>query len=97
MIKHVVLFKLKDSEDKLVKMQQIKTELEALTSIIDELHSMEVGINVNPAEGWDLTLSCVVDSLEALDAYSNHEAHVKVAKEFIGPIKVDRSCVDFEI
>ena len=95
MLKHVVLFKFKDSEDKFVQMQQIKIKLENLVDCIDELKSMEVGININPQESWDLTLSCCVETMEDLDKYSNHPAHIKVAKELIAPIKLDRSCVDF--
>lgn len=44
MIKHIVLFKLKASENKAVKMQEIKEELEKLPDIIRELKEIRVEI-----------------------------------------------------
>lgn len=48
MIKHIVLFKLEESEHKNVRLQEIRDRLEALVQVIPELKEMQVGINVNP-------------------------------------------------
>ena len=53
MIKHIVLFKLEESEHKNVRLQEIRDRLEALVQVIPELKEMQVGINVNPEEKWD--------------------------------------------
>ena len=52
MIKHIVLFKLEESEHKNVRLQEIRDRLEALVQVIPELKEMQVGINDNPEEKW---------------------------------------------
>ena len=59
MIKHIVLFKLEESEHKNVRLQEIRDRLEALVQVIPELKEMQVGINVNPEEKWDFSLEAV--------------------------------------
>ena len=93
MIKHIVLFKLEESEHKNVRLQEIRDRLEALVQVIPELKEMQVGINVNPEEKWDFSLEAVVADLHALDA--NHPAHQEIVKTLIAPVKVDRACVDY--
>ena len=88
MIKHIVLFKLEESEHKNVRLQEIRDRLEALVQVIPELKEMQVGINVNPEEKWDF-------SLDALEVYANHPAHQEIVKTLIAPVKVDRACVDY--
>ena len=59
MIRHIVMFKLKEfatPADKQAKMQEIKTGLEALIDKIDVLRMIRVDFNVNPAETWDIIL-----------------------------------------
>ena len=53
MIRHIVMFKLKEfatPADKQAKMQEIKTGLEALIDKINVLRMIRVDFNVNPAE-----------------------------------------------
>lgn len=97
MIKHIVLFKFKASEDKLQRIQDIKKELEKLPSHIKELQSLTVGININASETWDMSLEATVNDLEALATYANHPLHQRIVKEMIAPIKADRSCVDYQL
>lgn len=99
MIRHIVMFKLKEfatPADKQAKMQEIKTGLEALIDKIDVLSMIRVDFNVNPAETWDVILTTELDTLEDVSIYANHPEHVVVAKEVIGPVKADRACVDYE-
>ena len=99
MIRHIVMFKLKEfatPADKQAKMQEIKTGLEALIDKIDVLRMIRVDFNVNPAETWDIILTTELDTLEDVSTYANHPEHVAVAKGFIGPVKADRACVDYE-
>lgn len=98
MIKHVVMFKLKEfanPEEKQIKMQEIKERLEALIDIVDCLKFIQVDFNVNPEETWDLILTTELPSLEDVKTYANHPAHVAVSKEVIAPVKADRACVDY--
>ncbi len=98
MVKHIVMFKLKEfnsEEEKLNKMNEIKQALEALIEKIDILRAIRVDFNINPAETWDLILTTELDSLEDVNTYANHPEHVAVAKGIIGPVKADRACVDY--
>ncbi|MDD4661601.1 MAG: Dabb family protein [Massilibacteroides sp.] len=99
MIKHIVLFKLKEFESDAAKkdcMQSIKTALEGLKGKIDILRRIQVDFNCNPAETWNLILTTEFDSLEDLTTYANHPEHVAISKQLIGPVKADRACVDYE-
>ncbi len=99
MIRHIVMFKLKEfatPADKQAKIQEIKTGLEALIDKIDVLRMIRVDFNVNPAETWDIILTTELDTLEDVSTYANHPEHVAVAKGIIGPVKADRACVDYE-
>lgn len=96
MIKHVVMFKFKGTpEEKKEVSEKFAEALMALPAQIPELKSMEVGLNVNPSEKWDLVLTATADSLEDVATYSAHPAHVAAVK-IIAPYKDDRACVDFE-
>ena len=55
MVKHIVLFKLKDEvpeTDKLVVMNKFKEAIEALPAKISVIRKIEVGLNMNPGESW---------------------------------------------
>ena len=99
MVRHIVMFKLKEfdtPEEKEAKMQEIKIALEALIDKIDVLRMIRLDFNVNPAETWDIILTTELDSLADVNTYANHPEHVAVAKNIIGPVKADRACVDYE-
>lgn len=95
MIKHIVTFKLKGtSEQRLEAATNFKNALMALPSQIDCLKSMEVGINCNPAEKWDLVLTALVENMDDLERYANHPLHLQAAA-IIKDCKEDRACVDY--
>lgn len=100
MVRHIVMFKLKEfasPAEKQAKLDEIKTKLEALIDKIDVLRSIEVKFNCNPVETWDLILITELYSLADVNTYANHPEHVAVAKGIIGPVKADRACVDYEL
>ena len=99
MVRHIVMFKLKEFETpsaKEAKMQEIKVALEALIKKIDVLRMIRLDFNINQAETWDIILTTELDSLADVNTYANHPEHVAVAKNIIGPVKADRACVDYE-
>ncbi len=97
MVKHVVTFKFKgNAEERADVARRFAEALIALPDQIEELKSIEVGININPKESWDLVLTAVANSLEDVAAYSAHPAHV-AAVQIIAPFKEDRACVDYLI
>ena len=94
MVKHIVTFKLKGSdEERMQAAKDFKDALMALPAQIDVLKSMEVGINSNPAESWDLVLTAVVPTMADVDVYARHPAHVAAAA-IISNVKDSRACVD---
>lgn len=96
MVKHIVSFKLSGTpEERLAAANRFKTALLALPEQISVLKSMEVGINANPNECWDVVLTAVVPSMADVDVYAKHPAHVAAAA-IIAPLKADRACVDYE-
>lgn len=100
MIRHIVMFKLKEFENaeaKQAKLNEIKERLEAFIDKIEVLKYIHVDFNCNPAETWDLILTTELATLEDVNTYANHPEHVAVAKGIIGPVKADRACVDYEV
>lgn len=97
MVKHVVMFKFKGSDDQRKDVaQKFMESLIQLPCEIPELKSIEVGLNINPAEKWDMVLTATADSLEDIAVYSAHPAH-QAAVAIISPFKEDRACVDYQI
>lgn len=96
MVKHIVTFKLNGTpEERLAVARSFKDALLALPEQIDVLQSMEVGINENPAETWDVVLTAVVPTMADVDVYARHPAHVAAASLLAGH-KEARACVDYE-
>ena len=96
MIKHIVTFKLKGTEEeRRSACVRFRDALMALPSRIDVLESMEVGINENPAESWDIALIAVVPTMADVERYAKHPDHVAAAA-IVAPLKEIRACVDFE-
>lgn len=96
MIQHIVLFQLKtfDSESaKQSKMSEIKVALEALPELIPQLKLLQVGLNVNPNEAFDISLLTHFESMEDLHTYAVHPEHVAVGK-IIREVLAGRACVD---
>lgn len=95
MVKHIVTFKFSGTaEERNAASLRFKDALMALPAQIECLQSMEVGINENPAESWDLVLVAVVPTLADVDVYAKHPAHVAAAG-LVKPQIESRACVDF--
>lgn len=96
MVKHIVAFKLKGTDaDRQRVAEEFRAALLTLPDRIDVLQSMEVGINTNPNEDWDLVLTAVVPTMADVDTYAKHPAHVEAAGLLNG-YKDSRACVDYE-
>lgn len=83
MITHIVLFKLVNANGETV--EEARKVLSGMAGKIPQLRHLEVGVNVVPSDrAYDLALVARFDSLEDLEAYRNHPAHVEVVKYFQG-------------
>lgn len=99
MVKHIVLFKLKenlsDTEKKEI-MLCFKYAIEALPEKINFIRSIHVGLNTNPDEEWDICLDSSFDNLNDVKAYAIHPEHVKAAS-ILKEVKAGRACTDYEL
>ncbi len=100
MVKHIILWKLKDELDEAQKAEikkGIKAGLEGLQGQIPGLVDIHVNIEGLASSTADAMLDSTFESEEALRGYSKHPAHVRVANEKVRPFTGARSCLDFEI
>ena len=89
MIKHVILWQLKDelsAEEKSAVKAGIKEGLEGLSGKIPGLVDIHVNIDALPSSNADLMLDTTFESAEALKGYSTHPAHVAVANQQGAPL-----------
>lgn len=99
MVKHIVMWKLKEEahgNDKNTNARLIKEKLESLSGKIDGLLKIEIGIDFLGGNNFDVVLYSELTDREALDTYQNHPLH-QAELPFIREIVVDRKAVDFEI
>lgn len=101
MFRHIVMFEFaKEAEGRTgaENARIARDGLLKLTEKLDFIRRMEVGINAEEADpsNYTLCLTCDFDSAADLNRYAVHPEHVKVA-EFIGKVKINRACVDYEI
>ena len=98
MIKHIVMIRVKGKnlEEKRNHAEILRKAIDNLMGKIPELKSMETGLNVNEKPmAYDLVLTSVFESMEALDAYRIHPEHKKVL-ELLYELKDKTAVVDYE-
>ena len=92
MIKHIVMWKLKDKADAAA----IKDKLEALAGKIPGLLNIEVGIDfLASAQSADVVLYSELESRAALEAYQAHPEHQAIVP-MIKAAALARTVVDYE-
>lgn len=98
MVKHIILWTLKDSlsetEKETVK-QEIKEGLERLKGKIPGLLDIHVQTECLASSNADLMLDSSFESEESLKGYAVHPEHVAVADGKVRPFTAVRSCLDF--
>ena len=97
MVKHIILWKLKDEYNTQEIKNGIKTALEGLLGVVPGLMKIEIQTECLPTSNVDVMLYSVLESEEALKEYAIHPAHVAAADNFVRPYTAIRSCIDFEI
>lgn len=100
MVKHVILWNLKDEyskEEKEEIKKNIKTGLEGLIGKIPGLTAIKVYTTGLASSTADLMLDSSFEDAEALKGYAVHPDHVEVANTLVRPYTASRSCLDFEI
>ena len=100
MIRHVVIWKLKDSAEGARRdenAKKMKALLDACRRLTPGILRLEVGISQKGLEATvDVVLYSEFADKAALDAYQTHPTHLE-AKKFIGAVREWRQCVDYEV
>jgi hypothetical protein len=100
MIKHIVMWKLKDNAegaDRAANALRMKAMLDACADLVPGIGKFEVALAQPGLEAtYDVVLYSEFEHKEALDAYQEHPAHVAI-KPFIGAIRLERQCMDYAI
>lgn len=100
MVKHIILWQLKDelSDDEKSKIkQEIKEGLEGLKGEIPGLIDICVQIDKLESSNADLMLDSTFEDESSLKSYAIHPAHVAVADGKVRPYTKNRVCLDYEV
>lgn len=100
MVKHIILWKLKETlslEEKESVKKDIKEHLESLGGKIPGLMEITVRTDPMPSSNADVMLDCTLESGEALAGYQKHPEHVNAADAYVRPYTEIRMCMDYEL
>lgn len=100
MVKHVILWSLKESynaEEKENIKVGIKEGLEGLLGKIPGMIDIKVNINPLASSNCDLMLDSSFDDESSLKGYSVNPLHVEVANTKVRPYTASRVCMDYEV
>ncbi len=97
MVKHVILWKLKEEHNTLEVKEGIKNGLEGLLGEIPGLLHISVQTQSLPSSNADVMLDSVFEDEKSLKEYAVHPKHVYVADTFVRPFTETRSCIDFKV
>ena len=93
MVKHIVLYNLKEGVDKAEAVKLVASVLEPLVGRIPGLLHMEIRQAFN---GMDYALYSEFESKEALTAYAVHPLHLEAKKHFFHLLD-SRVCADYDV
>ncbi len=104
MIRHVVMWKLKDEAEGASKQknaEKMKLILEGLKINIDEIKNVEVGINITDDDeeagtAWDVVLISDFETELDYTMYTRNDHHKKALK-FINSVIEERRFVDYKM
>jgi len=104
MIRHVVMWKLKDEAEGATKernAEKMKLILEGLKTNIDEIKNVEVGINISeeddePGSAYDVVLISDFETQLDYTMYTRNNHHKKAIK-FINSVIEERHFVDYKV
>ena len=100
MVKHVILWQLKDEltadEKKKIKAEMV-VALEGLVGKVPGLLEVKVQTEGLASSNAEVMLDTTLTDEEALKGYAVHPDHVDVANAYVRPFTKTRLCLDFEI
>ena len=96
MVKHIILWKLKEEFNTDEVKKGIKEGLEGLMGVVPGLLEIKVQTETLESSNTDVMLYSVLENEEALKGYAVHPEHVKVADTKVRPFTELRACIDYE-
>ena len=100
MVKHVILWQLKDEltvdEKKKIKAEMV-VALEGLVGKVPGLLEVKVQTEGLASSNAEVMLDTTLTDEEALKGYAVHPDHVGAANTYVRPFTKTRLCLDFEI
>ncbi len=96
MVKHIILWNLKEEFNTAEIKESMKRELEGLVGKVPGLLEMKIEIDPLPTSNVDVMLYSELESAEALRGYATHPDHVHVADTYVRPFTKVRTVIDFE-
>ena len=101
MIRHIVLWTLKEEKDGQSKVEialKMKERLKLLQDQISVIKNFEIGINDEEASdsNYDICLNCCFTSIKDLHIYQTHPAHLEFI-EYVKTIRIERIAIDYRI
>lgn len=96
MVKHIILWKLKEEHNNDNVKLEIKKNLESLQGKIEGLKEIRIQTETLESSNADIMLYSVFENEQALKNYATHPEHVYVADTFVRPFTETRLCLDFE-
>lgn len=100
MVKHIILWQLKDeltAEEKKVIKAEMKEGLEGLAGKVPGLLEVKVQIEGLASSNAEVMLDTSFTDEAALKVYATHPEHVAVADSKVRPFTKTRLCLDFEL
>ncbi|MGC4118999.1 MAG: Dabb family protein [Myxococcales bacterium] len=98
MIRHIVMWKLKDhadGADKATNAAKVKELLESCRDLVPGMRLLEVALPTPGLEAsCDVVLYSEFDDKTALDAYQNHPKHVAIKPKILA-VREERQCMDY--
>ena len=98
MVKHIVMWTLAESaggKSKEENLEEVRIRLQGLKASIDDIQSLEVGINFNSTEdAFDIVLVTDFQDKGALARYQEHPEHIKV-RDFLRKVRLKHTVVDY--
>ena len=100
MVKHIILWQLKDElteQEKAAAKEDIKAGLEGLAGRIPGLVEIKVRTQGLESSNADLMLDSAFEDEASLKGYAVHPEHVAVATDIVRPKVKNRVCMDYEV
>ena len=100
MVKHVILWQLKDEltvEEKATIKKEMKKSLEALVGKIPGLVELKIQTECLASSNAEVMLDSTFEDEAALKVYATHPEHVAVADGKVRPYTKARFCMDYEV